>query len=130
MYTPTRADRAHLPTMSDEKRGEQIKQRRLALGIDGYREFAEATGRDRDTLSRAEQGLASKTTLDWLEAWLSRQETENGMTDPAPAEPLKIEMHGVYGVSEIIVTGPVDRPDELAEAVGKLLDRLKQRDES
>lgn len=117
--------------MSNESRGEDIKRRRLALGIDGYREFAEATGRDRETLSRAERGEASATTLDWLEAWLTREETENGMGDqPAPSEPLRAELHDVYGVGQIIVTGPVDRPDELAEAIGRIVERLQRRDPS
>ena len=30
---------------------------------------------------------------------------------------------------QVIVTGPVDRPEELAEALGKILDRLKARDQ-
>lgn len=131
MSTRTQTDGAHFRPVDNESRGREIKRRRLALGIDGFRDFAEATGRDKGTLARAEEGTASTSTLDWLEAWLDRQETESGMNDPVPAVgPIKLTLHGVYGVEEIVVEGPVDHPDELAEAVGKILDRLKQRDES
>jgi transcriptional regulator with XRE-family HTH domain len=128
MSTQTAARKADSSPMGDEQRGAAIKRRRLALGIDGYRQFAEATGRDRETLTRAEQGNASKSTYDWIEAWLDRIETETGMNDPSPADPIRVEMHGVYGIQEVIVTGPVDHPDELAEAVGKILDRIRQGD--
>lgn len=134
MSTRKPLDSGTLQPVDNESRGEAIKRRRLALGIDSYRRFAEATGRDRGTLTAAEEGSPSTTTatLDWLEAWLTRAEAEAGLGEPsaaAPSGPIKLTLHGVYGVDEIIVEGPVDRPDELAEAVGKILDRMKARDE-
>lgn len=110
--------------MTDEDaRGAQFGPRREALGIKNLRQFALATGRDRDTLARAEAGTASKTTMDWVDAWLTEREADR---EPVASEPIKLTMHGVYGIEEIIVEGPVDRPDELADAVGKILDRLKR----
>lgn len=109
-------------------RGAQFEPRRKALGISNLRQFALATGRDRDTLARAEAGTASKTTMDWVDAWLTAREADRaGAT--APDEPLRLTLHGVYGIEEIIVEGPVDRPDELADAVGRILDRLKRSED-
>lgn len=129
MGTLTRTDRALLPPVTNESRGEAIRLRREALGIPNPHQFAQATGRDRETITRAEAGAASATTMDWLEGWLDTEEAKRGTPEPATGgEPLRIEMHGAYGIEEIIVTGPVDRPEELAEAVSKILDRLQKRD--
>ena len=133
-------NRAHLPAMDNESEGQDYRQRgrdlqlrRSAQGFKSARQFWEAakdeTHLSRGAIQRAEAGHASNNTYNTLEAWLSREEAEAGMDSGAPAGPIKLTLHGVYGVDEIIVEGPVDRPDELAEAVGKILDRLKQRDE-
>lgn len=112
--------------MSDETRGHRIKRRRLALGIKSLREFAEASGISRDALTAAEKGAGSDATLDRAEAWLDRFEQATGHDGP-PAEPLRFTFHDVYGVGELIVEGPVDRPDELVEAVGKLLAEIRAK---
>jgi hypothetical protein len=117
--------------MSDDARGAAIKRRRLDLEIDSLHQFHEATGLDRRTLARAEEGEASSKTLDWIEAWLSREEAvrSGGGTpaDPEGSTTLKVTLHNVYGVGEMIVEGPHD-PDELADAVAKIIDRLQARD--
>jgi len=76
MSTQARRNRALLPPMGDESRGEAIKRRRLALGIATPSQFATAVGKDRETIARAEAGAASRSTYDTLEAWLSRQENK------------------------------------------------------
>ena len=110
--------------MSDETRGHAIKDRRLALGIKSVREFAEATGIDRQALSKAEAGQGSSATYDRAEAWLSRMEEETGHDVP-PSEPLRFTFHDVYGIGELIVEGPVDRPDELVASITKLLSEIR-----
>lgn len=138
-------DTAHLPVMDNESRaddlrprGRTIMRRRLAVGITSERAFADAVNADappgtrnidKGTIGRAERGDASLGTYNRLEMWLDQREAELGITrEPlAPAvEPLRLTMHGVFGVEEMILEGPVDRPDELAEAVGKILDRLRR----
>src|SRR5690606_34807205 len=111
--------------MSNETRGQAIKRRRLALGLTSVRKFAEATGIDRAALTRAEDGEGSEATYDRAEAWLSRMEEETGH-DGAPSEPLKVTLHDVYGIGEIIVEGPADHPDELVAAVAKLLAEIQR----
>lgn len=112
---------------SDEKaRGEGIKARRLALGIKSVREFADAAGIDREALGNAEKGVGSPGTLDRAEAWLRRQEVENGYDEPSEvAPPIRLTFHDVYGVGEIIAEGPASHPDELAEAVAKIFRDLR-----
>lgn len=114
--------------MSDETRGQSLTARRLALGIKSVREFADACGIDREALSKAERGLGSKGTYDRAEAWLTRMEDETG--SDAPAEPLRFTFRDVYGIGEIIVEGPVDRPDELVAAVAKMLADIRGQADS
>lgn len=108
-----------------EARGEDVRRRRLALGIKSLREFADATGIDREALSRVEKGEAASGTYDRAEAWLDRTEAEDGGAPDGAASPIRLTFHDVYGIGEIIVEGPADRPDELTEAVAKLLEGIR-----
>jgi transcriptional regulator with XRE-family HTH domain len=109
-------------------RGEAIKQRRLALGLKSVRVFAEESGIDREALGKAEKGLGSGGTYERAESWLTRQEVENGHDDPeTAATPLRLTLHGIYGIDEMIIEAPADRPDELAQAVGKILEEFRNR---
>lgn len=110
--------------MSDETRGHELKARRLALGIKSVREFADASGIDREALGKAERGQGSTGTYDRAEAWLERMEEETGHDEPA-SEPLRFTFHDVYGIGELIVEGPVDRPDELVASITKLLAEIR-----
>lgn len=114
--------------MSDETRGQSIKSRRLALGFESVREFAEASGIDRGALGKAEKGTASSATVERAEAWLDRFEEKTGHDEPT-GESLRFTLHDVYGVGEIIVEGPSNRPDELVEAVSKLLAEIQRSGE-
>lgn len=110
--------------MSNETRGHGIKRRRLALGIKSVREFAEASGIDREALGKAERGQGSAGTYDRAESWLASKEEELGHDEP-PAEPLRFTFHDVYGIGELIVEGPVDHPDELVASITKLLSEIR-----
>lgn len=114
--------------MDDTSRGEALKRRRLALGIKSLREFAEGTGIDRGALAKAEQGVASDGTYERAEAWLTRQEVENGHDDEPAAGGTEVTLRGVYGIDELIYKSPSQDPDIVAEAVSKLLEQLKNRE--
>lgn len=127
MRTAERRNGAQSPLMTDETRGQAIKRRRLALGINSMRRFAQATGRDRETLGDAEADADTTldSTFDWIEAWLARAEAESGLTDAGPAPSMvEVELHDVYGVGEIIARGD---PDQVADAVAKILERLREQ---
>lgn len=110
--------------MSTETRGHDIKTRRLALGIKSVREFADASGIDREALGKAERGQGSSGTYDRAEAWLAGMEEETGHDEPT-AEPIRFTFHDVYGIGELIVEGPVDHPDELVASITKLLAEIR-----
>lgn len=112
--------------MSDETRGHGIKARRLALGIKSLREFAEASGISREALTAAEKGEGSAATYDRAEAWLGGMEEETGNDEPEQS-PLRFTFHDIYGIGELIVEGPVDRPDELVAAAAKLIAQIRNR---
>jgi len=112
--------------MSDETRGHTIKERRLALGIKSVREFSEASGIDREALSKAERGQGSSGTYDRAEAWLGRMEEETGHDEPS-TQPLRFTFHDVYGIGELIVEGPIDHPAELIEAAKQLLSEFRSK---
>ena len=123
-----------LAPMSDESRGKDLERRRLALGITSHRQFEEAVAEElgitRGTIARAEAGKASRNTYTALEAWLTRQEEEAGMDVPPPAPTsIKLTVHGVYGIDDLILEGPSDHPEELAEAFGMIIERLKSRED-
>lgn len=110
--------------MSDETRGQKLKSRRLALGIKSVREFADASGIDREALGKAERGQGSASTYERAESWLGRMEEETGHDEPSP-EPLRFTFHNVYGIGELIVEGPVDHPDELVASITRLLSEIR-----
>lgn len=127
--TNVNGTRAQSGLVTNEDRGAEVQRRRLALGIDSLRAFAEATGRDRGTLKQAEEGTSSTATLDWLEAWLSRQEEENGLDDPGGAHtPIRVTFHDVTtsSIGEIIVEGPSDHPDDLIATISRLLMEVRR----
>jgi transcriptional regulator with XRE-family HTH domain len=113
---------------TNEARGREITRRRLALGINTVSKFAEATGRDRQTITRAEQGGASDSTYTLLEAWLTRIEEETGLDDPPPTSPIRVTFHDVTtsSIGEIIVEGPADQPDDLIATITRLLSEVRK----
>ena len=110
--------------------GDKFKARRAAIGL-SVAALAKRAGVDRGSLSALEEGRTVRdTTVAQVERALSDLEHELGMDVPSavqsPAgarepEPLRFTFHDVYGIGELIVEGPVDRPDEIVAAVAKLL---------
>ena|SRR5690349_13603312 len=119
------ADEARSLHVTSETRGQSIKARRLALGIKSLRELAEASGIDREALSKAEQGIGSSGTYDRVEAWLTSMEEETGHDEPGA--PIRLTFRDIYGVGEIIAEGPADKGDELIAAVSKLMAELREK---
>lgn len=115
-------------TEGEPTRGQRIQRRRIALGLGSVTAFAEASGFNYDTLARVEKDTASERMVANVEAWLDRMEAGTPGEAVEEAGPIRLTLHGVYGVEEIIVEGPVDHPDELAEAVGKILERLRSQE--
>lgn len=106
-------------------RGTDIKRRRLALGLDSVSQFAEATGADRETIGRIEDGTASKGTYERIEAWLDRMEARG----PAPeGEPraVRVALHGVYGIENVeVIFDAAASPDEMAARIRAIMSALK-----
>lgn len=115
--------------------GEDVKARRTAIGM-SVAALAKRAGVDRGSLTALEEGRGVRdTTVAAVEKTLSDLEHELGMDVPsqvkAPVEstgePLRFTFHDIYGVGELIVEGPVDRPDELVAAVAKLLAQIRDK---
>jgi transcriptional regulator with XRE-family HTH domain len=129
---------AQFTTVDNRGRGAAIERRRLRLGIDSIHAFADATGKDRGALTRAESGTASERTYKFLEAWLDAREHENsserddaGLDAPEPvrAAPgiVTIEMHGVFGIENVTFSGPADQADEVSRLAAEFMRNARDR---
>lgn len=137
------SDGPQLLVVSNEARGHAIKRRRLALGIKSYDEFAKATGVSRGAITRAENGepSASEATFGRLEAWLDKFEHETGSDaeDAAAAangnggngddRVVEYRLSGDFGV-DLIVKGPVSNIAEMEASIGRLLGRLRSKNDA
>lgn len=118
----------------EEHSGARIKARRTAIGM-SVAALAKRAGVDRGSLAALEDGRHVRdTTVAAIDKTLSDLEHEMGMDVPsqvAPVEPndkpepLRFTFRDIYGVGELIVEGPVDRPDELIASVAKLLAEIR-----
>lgn len=118
----------------DSHTGEAFKARRTAIGM-SVAALAKAAGVDRGSLTALEEGRGVRdTTVAAIEKTLSDLEHELGMDVPSQVaaveptdrpEPLRFTFRDIYGVGELIVEGPVDRPDELIASVAKLLAEIR-----
>lgn len=107
--------------MSDETRGQAIKNRRLALGIKSLREFHEKTGVSREAITAAEAGEASRSTYERLETWLDSFDEETGGAADTEGQYVEFTLHGLYGARDVTVKGPVANMAELEQMVNRLL---------
>lgn len=116
---------AGLLSVDQAARGQNIKQRRLALGIKSQHTLSKESGVSRDAVMAAEKGAASNETYDRLEAWLSRMEEEVGMDAPdfESAGLVTFRLSGNFGV-EVTVQGPVENVAELEQAVERLIRKV------
>lgn len=115
--------------MSDEARGQAIKERRLRRGLKSVRAFAEASGVSRDAVTAAEEGTASTGTYERLEAWLDAFDEETGNDEPEPGGKVSFSVKGNFGVA-VTVEGPVENLDELEEVVARLIERVGNNGET
>lgn len=120
------------------ERGEHYRARRTAIGM-SVSALAKRANVDRGSLANLEEGKGVRdTTVAQIEKTLADLEHELGMDVPsaveappsaAPAAPIRLTFHDIFGVGEIIAEGPADKPDELIAAVSKLLAELRERGE-
>jgi transcriptional regulator with XRE-family HTH domain len=116
-------------------RGARIRARRERMSWD-KQAFAKRAGMNRETLARVEDDEPNvrATTYAQAERALDALAAELGFDDdiaephePVEAAPIRLTFHDVYGIGEIIVEGPVDHPDELTEAVSKILEGIRRQ---
>jgi transcriptional regulator with XRE-family HTH domain len=114
------ASRAGLASVTDESRGQEVKQRRLRHGIKSLREFADKSGISREALTAAENGTASEATYERISAWFDRFEEEVGDDEVPEPGVVEFRIAGNFGV-DVIVKGPVANIAELEAAVQRLI---------
>jgi transcriptional regulator with XRE-family HTH domain len=129
--TPTSLGR-----VTDESRGAAVRARREHLGMTVIN-LADKAGVDRGKLGRFEAGSDHPT-----ERWIARVErtlddfehevgvkpgeaAAEAAASGAPAAPIRLTFHDVFGIGEIIAEGPSDKPDELIAAVRELFAELR-----
>jgi hypothetical protein len=131
-------DVTELTVVENAGRGEAIQRRRLRLGIDSIHAFADATGKDRGALTRAENGTASERTYTFLEAWLDAREHEMESERDAAAElaappangipgVVTIEMQGVFGVEQVTFSGPAGQGAEVAKLAAEFMRNARKQ---
>lgn len=106
--------------------GEEIRRRRKRIGL-SISELAQEAGISRDTLSDLESGKnpnPRESTVDKLDATLTKLEGESGLDTPAatsdPHGLIEFEVKGDFGVS-VVVRGPVEDADELQRSVVRII---------
>lgn len=125
-------------SLSVSDAGDRVRMRRERLGA-SQEDVAESAGVNRDTVRAVERGESSAKSRRLVADALTRMEEEAGLDLPgeethplvrrvAPVEGapqlIRIEVPGVHGAKAIVVEGPVDNPEALAEAVDAIMRRL------
>jgi len=115
--------------------GERVKARRERLGLDKLH-LAEQAGVSRETLAAIENGQGfRRSTLTKIERVLDALEEEAGIGFPParhePSEPHIVTIRGTRGGDvDVVVSGPIDDIDKLAETVERqLLATEKKKDQ-
>lgn len=106
----------------------RARREHLGMTVSGLAKLASV---DRGKLAKFEDGEDFPTER-WisgveraLDAFEAETGHEPGEAERTAVEPLRFTFHDVYGIGELIVEGPVDRPDELVAAVAKLLSDIR-----
>ena len=119
--------------VTDDNGGAAIKARRLALGM-SVRSLASLADVDRGQLAQFEAGK-SHPQAHWVSRVVAAMDRAEAETEPtpapetteAPASPIRLTFHDVYGIGEIIAEAPGDQGDELVAAVVKLLAEIRAK---
>lgn len=124
---------AHLtPVTDNEARGQEIRRRRMRLGITSLDAFAAKVGMSRKGVTSAEKGTASKGTYDRIDAWLEAFEDEVGECgdgdEVKPSDQVEFHVSGIYGVRELVIKGPVSDMAEMEAVVERLLRGASEAD--
>lgn len=114
------------PVVTDVSRGKSIEQRRMALGLPSLVKFAEASGFNRETLSKVENGTASERMMANVEAWLDKMEAGTTVAYSSQTGAVQVKLRNVFGVgdAEVIFDGNTP-PEEMAAKMKAILEALK-----
>lgn len=124
----------NLGRVDNQSRGAAVRARREHLGMTASG-LAKLASVDRGKLSRFEEGVDQPTER-WIasvERALDAFEAEVGVEPGEAAKAtspdlIRLTLHDVFGVGEIIAEGPVDKPDELVASVAKLLAEIRSQE--
>lgn len=120
-----------LGPVADTGNGGRIRARRQKLGLTIVA-LAERAGIDRGALSDIERGIATPrdSTLFHIDRALDAFEEEtSGPYDTAGDQLVTFRMSGNFGV-DVTVSGPVENLAELEESVGRLLQRIRNGEQT
>lgn len=124
----------NLGRVDNQSRGAAVRARREHLGMTASG-LAKLANVDRGKLSRFEEGVdqPSERWIGGVERALDAFEAEVGVepgeaTKVTTPELIRLTLHDVFGVGEIIAEGPVDKPDELVASVAKLLAEIRSQE--
>lgn len=113
-------------TVTSETRGQAIKRRRLEHGIRYVTELAEATGVNREAVTKAEKDdpTTSEGTYQRLEAWLDAFDQRTGHEDAPHIEQIEFTVEGDFGV-KVTVKGPITDRAALEDSVTKIIRSIR-----
>jgi hypothetical protein len=132
--TMSSADTARSPLVTNEDRGRAIERRAAAMGIYTSRPFEEMSEKVDRKIPRAQyakaiRGEASDRMFTRIEDALTLMEQRTGHDEPSNGSgPLRLVLHNVYGIGEIIAEG--GDAEEVSEAVTRLVRKLREQNET
>lgn len=117
------SENGHVRDTDNAARGATIKSRRESAGMTVV-DLAGETGVARQTIARAEEGQASRSTYRQLEAWFDRFDEETGANAPT-SEIIEFEVSGDFGV-RVVVRGPITNAEDLERSVARIVRSIRQ----
>lgn len=127
MQSKQGSGRAHLSVVDKKTRGQEIKRRAAALGLDESK-LARRTGVDRSTLRRVFAGGSRDDKYVFLEEWLDREERRVNADEPAAqatGDHVVFRFTGNFGVTAA-VEGPVSDIAALRAAATELFHEMQK----
>lgn len=120
--------------MTNEERGRAIERRLAAMGIYSSRPFEEMSEKVGRKIPRAQynnaiRGEVTDRMFARIEDALTLMEQRTGHDEPnGNGAPLRLVLHNVYGIGEIIAEG--GDAEEVSEAVTRLVRKLREQNET
>jgi transcriptional regulator with XRE-family HTH domain len=136
-------------TLVTESRGQRIRARRQALKIYTFHKFQKVSTEhgvkvDRRTLAAAEKDVSTvqdssykeiEDALDVLEEVFNRKPAETGdvisiedapsMSEVTDSDLVEIQLHGLYGIEEVVIKGSASHEAEMAELIDQIVRRSR-----